>query len=65
MCVYYFSEIWKFFYEFICNIFCIFLLIQILIVYEIISYFEGEEVDLVICDGVLDVIGFYDIDEYI
>lgn len=40
-------------------------IIKKLIVQEIIFYFEGEKVDLVVCDGVFDVIGFYDIDEYI
>lgn len=40
-------------------------IIKKLIVQEIIFQFEGEKVDLVVCDGVFDVIGFYDIDEYI
>lgn len=31
----------------------------------IISYFEGEKADLVICDGAPDVTGMHDIDEYI
>eukprot|EP00818_Percolomonas_sp_WS_P001658 CAMPEP_0117437554 /NCGR_PEP_ID=MMETSP0759-20121206/1583_1 /TAXON_ID=63605 /ORGANISM="Percolomonas cosmopolitus, Strain WS" /LENGTH=286 /DNA_ID=CAMNT_0005229189 /DNA_START=182 /DNA_END=1042 /DNA_ORIENTATION=- len=32
---------------------------------KIISYFEGEKADLVICDGAPDVTGMHDIDEYI
>lgn len=32
---------------------------------QIISHFEGEQADLVICDGAPDVTGLHDIDEYI
>ncbi|XP_064479397.1 tRNA (cytidine(32)/guanosine(34)-2'-O)-methyltransferase-like [Ornithodoros turicata] len=32
---------------------------------KIISYFEGEKADLVVCDGAPDVTGLHDIDEYI
>ncbi|EDO35418.1 predicted protein [Nematostella vectensis] len=32
---------------------------------QIISHFEGEHADLVICDGAPDVTGLHDIDEYI
>ncbi|KAK8761948.1 hypothetical protein V5799_026781 [Amblyomma americanum] len=32
---------------------------------EIISLFEGEKADLVVCDGAPDVTGLHDIDEYI
>jgi len=32
---------------------------------EIISHFEGEPADLVVCDGAPDVTGLHDIDEYI
>ncbi|ESO85773.1 hypothetical protein LOTGIDRAFT_221202 [Lottia gigantea] len=32
---------------------------------EIVSYFEGEHADLVVCDGAPDVTGLHDIDEYI
>ncbi|KAL8569645.1 putative tRNA (cytidine(32)/guanosine(34)-2'-O)-methyltransferase [Nucella lapillus] len=32
---------------------------------EIIHHFEGEQADLVICDGAPDVTGLHDIDEYI
>ena len=32
---------------------------------EIISQFEGEQADLVVCDGAPDVTGLHDIDEYI
>lgn len=32
---------------------------------EIISHFEGEKADLVVCDGAPDVTGLHDIDEYI
>ncbi|XP_072036230.1 tRNA (cytidine(32)/guanosine(34)-2'-O)-methyltransferase-like [Amphiura filiformis] len=32
---------------------------------EIISHFEGEHADLVVCDGAPDVTGLHDIDEYI
>lgn len=32
---------------------------------EIISHFEGEQADLVVCDGAPDVTGLHDIDEYI
>ncbi|XP_076451350.1 tRNA (cytidine(32)/guanosine(34)-2'-O)-methyltransferase-like [Babylonia areolata] len=32
---------------------------------EIIQHFEGEQADLVICDGAPDVTGLHDIDEYI
>lgn len=39
-------------------------IIQLFIVKEIIQYFKGCFVDLVVCDGVFDVIGFYDVDEY-
>lgn len=38
---------------------------QISTAHEIISHFEGEEADLVICDGAPDVTGLHDIDEYI
>lgn len=33
--------------------------------HEIISHFEGEHADLVVCDGAPDVTGLHDIDEYI
>lgn len=32
---------------------------------QIISHFEGEKADLVVCDGAPDVTGLHDIDEYI
>ncbi|CAK9296456.1 unnamed protein product [Gordionus sp. m RMFG-2023] len=32
---------------------------------EILSHFNGEHADLVLCDGAPDVTGFHDIDEYI
>lgn len=32
---------------------------------KIISHFEGEKADLVVCDGAPDVTGLHDIDEYI
>ncbi|XP_070561021.1 tRNA (cytidine(32)/guanosine(34)-2'-O)-methyltransferase-like isoform X2 [Ptychodera flava] len=32
---------------------------------EIISHFEGEHADLVVCDGAPDVTGLHDLDEYI
>jgi len=32
---------------------------------EIVSHFEGENADLVVCDGAPDVTGLHDIDEYI
>ncbi|PIK55360.1 hypothetical protein BSL78_07730 [Apostichopus japonicus] len=32
---------------------------------EIVSHFEGEHADLVVCDGAPDVTGLHDIDEYI
>lgn len=32
---------------------------------KIVSYFEGEQADLVVCDGAPDVTGLHDIDEYI
>ncbi|KAI7879003.1 FtsJ-domain-containing protein [Lichtheimia hyalospora FSU 10163] len=32
---------------------------------QIISYFEGEMADLVVCDGAPDVTGLHDMDEYI
>ena len=32
---------------------------------RIVSYFEGEHADLVVCDGAPDVTGLHDIDEYI
>ncbi|XP_072174876.1 uncharacterized protein [Diadema setosum] len=32
---------------------------------EIITHFEGEKADLVVCDGAPDVTGLHDIDEYI
>ncbi|KAG8193444.1 hypothetical protein JTE90_005091 [Oedothorax gibbosus] len=32
---------------------------------EIISHFEGENADLVVCDGAPDVTGLHDLDEYI
>ncbi|OWF56175.1 putative tRNA (cytidine(32)/guanosine(34)-2'-O)-methyltransferase [Mizuhopecten yessoensis] len=32
---------------------------------EIIGHFEGEQADLVVCDGAPDVTGLHDIDEYI
>lgn len=32
---------------------------------EIVSHFEGEHSDLVVCDGAPDVTGFHDMDEYI
>ncbi|XP_015904917.1 tRNA (cytidine(32)/guanosine(34)-2'-O)-methyltransferase [Parasteatoda tepidariorum] len=32
---------------------------------EIISYFKGENADLVVCDGAPDVTGLHDLDEYI
>ncbi|CAG8492442.1 7350_t:CDS:2 [Acaulospora colombiana] len=32
---------------------------------QIISYFEGELADLVVCDGAPDVTGLHDMDEYI
>ncbi|KAK3104590.1 hypothetical protein FSP39_005708 [Pinctada imbricata] len=32
---------------------------------EIIKHFEGEQADLVVCDGAPDVTGLHDIDEYI
>ncbi|XP_041479828.1 uncharacterized protein LOC121427478 [Lytechinus variegatus] len=32
---------------------------------EIVSHFEGEKADLVVCDGAPDVTGLHDIDEYI
>lgn len=33
--------------------------------HEIISHFEGDQADLVVCDGAPDVTGLHDIDEYI
>lgn len=42
-----------------------FVLFQISTAQEIISHFEGEVADLVICDGAPDVTGLHDIDEYI
>lgn len=33
--------------------------------HEIISHFQGEQADLVVCDGAPDVTGLHDIDEYI
>lgn len=33
--------------------------------HEIIGHFEGEQADLVVCDGAPDVTGLHDIDEYI
>lgn len=38
---------------------------QISTAHEIISHFEGQQADLVICDGAPDVTGLHDIDEYI
>lgn len=32
---------------------------------QIISLFEGEKADLVVCDGAPDVTGLHDVDEYI
>ena len=32
---------------------------------KIVSYFEGEHADLVVCDGAPDVTGLHDIDEYV
>ena len=32
---------------------------------QIITHFEGEKADLVVCDGAPDVTGLHDIDEYI
>ena len=32
---------------------------------EIIGHFEGEEAELVVCDGAPDVTGLHDMDEYI
>ena len=32
---------------------------------KIVSHFEGEKADLVVCDGAPDVTGLHDIDEYI
>ncbi|KAF8794498.1 putative tRNA like protein [Argiope bruennichi] len=32
---------------------------------EIISYFQGESADLVVCDGAPDVTGLHDLDEYV
>lgn len=32
---------------------------------EIVSHFEGENADLVVCDGAPDVTGLHDLDEYI
>ena len=32
---------------------------------DIISHFQGEKADLVVCDGAPDVTGLHDIDEYI
>ncbi len=32
---------------------------------KIVSHFEGEQADLVVCDGAPDVTGLHDIDEYI
>merc|ERR1712168_1220469 len=32
---------------------------------EIVSHFEGENADLVVCDGAPDVTGLHDVDEYI
>ena len=32
---------------------------------KIVSYFEGENADLVVCDGAPDVTGLHDIDEYV
>ncbi len=32
---------------------------------EIISYFDGDKADLVVCDGAPDVTGLHDIDEFI
>ncbi|KAF8949828.1 putative tRNA (cytidine(32)/guanosine(34)-2'-O)-methyltransferase, partial [Haplosporangium bisporale] len=32
---------------------------------QIISYFEGERADIVVCDGAPDVTGLHDMDEYI
>ncbi|KAK2142088.1 hypothetical protein LSH36_997g01015 [Paralvinella palmiformis] len=32
---------------------------------NIVSYFEGDKADLVVCDGAPDVTGLHDIDEYI
>lgn len=32
---------------------------------EIVGHFEGEQADLVVCDGAPDVTGLHDIDEYI
>ncbi|XP_068703590.1 tRNA (cytidine(32)/guanosine(34)-2'-O)-methyltransferase-like [Montipora capricornis] len=34
-------------------------------VHELVSHFEGQAADLVICDGAPDVTGLHDIDEYI
>ena len=38
---------------------------QVSTAHQIISHFEGEEADLVVCDGAPDVTGLHDIDEYI
>lgn len=35
------------------------------IVEFVIGYFDGGKVDFVVCDGVLDVIGLYDMDEFV
>eukprot|EP01052_Picozoa_sp_SAG31_P042786 SAG31_NODE_6908_length_1861_cov_1.675399_2_plen_76_part_00 len=32
---------------------------------EILSQFDGEKADLVICDGAPDVTGMHDLDEYV
>ncbi|PLW04881.1 hypothetical protein PCANC_27405 [Puccinia coronata f. sp. avenae] len=32
---------------------------------EILSYFEGEKADLVVCDGAPDVTGLHDLDEFV
>ena len=32
---------------------------------EIISHFDGEKADLVVCDGAPDVTGLHDLDEFV
>jgi tRNA (cytidine32/guanosine34-2'-O)-methyltransferase len=32
---------------------------------KIVGYFEGEDADLVVCDGAPDVTGLHDLDEYV
>ena len=39
--------------------------IQVSTAEAIVSHFEGEDADLVVCDGAPDVTGLHDIDEYV